>query len=99
MRKLGHPGPEQVARPASTENGPHLRQGCCKAYWPAPREGDESEEENSSVDPGEWDESQGENSWVDIVVWDESEKDDWAVIARWLSVNDAWRAGSSADGS
>ena len=68
-----------------------------------PGDGDESEEENSSVDPGEWDESQEENSWSDFVVRDESEKDDCAAVARWLSADGhlhcGCRAGSFADGS
>ena len=63
-----------------------------------PGEGDESEKENSSVDPGEWSESEEENCWVDSVVWDEGQKDGWAAIARWLSVNDGCRASISADG-
>ena len=49
--------------------------------------------------PSEGDESEEENSWTDSVVLDESEKDDWAAITRWLSVNDGCRAGCSADGS
>ena len=68
-----------------------------------PGDGDESEEENSSVDPVEWDGSQEETSWRDSVVWDESEKDDWAAVARWLSadghLNYGCRACRYADGS